>query len=526
MKRNTLRWLNVLILIVILAGGGFIFWGKWKPDPATKSATEMLPKSAEKNFEKKKETPPVEKIETGIPRQISYLGRIREAKNLLEHEYFSLATMELSAAIAEKPHLSQPYFLLGEVYLRSGETVKLENLIAQIETKFPEHPETTVLRARKLVAEKDFVSALALLDTQGDTLNPGLKFYHAVLLALQNDHTRAREILKQIETLPTEETELVVTASGVEEKQADQIALSPELAKKINDLLAVYAEFDDFADGENPHLFALIAKKLAENNEASLAYAFAENAIKEDIEYIDGWILRGYASFLMQSFETALVDFHHAYEMDPLRPETQYFLALTLEKTGNDEEAAMFFEKALEHDFEFSSEVRWKLIEIFATQQKFDQVLQLYNQLVSENPEPKKFVSAVHTSIDILQKPEIALEITTTLLEENPTDILAMNLHAWALIANRQFYAAEKLLQEAENLDPTRPRTFLNLGLLYEKQQQYTDAAEFYKKAYDFGKNQPFDSVVNLAAEKYNELISRTERPKQPEASDVPANSP
>ncbi|MBT3348891.1 tetratricopeptide repeat protein [bacterium] len=513
MKRKIIRVLNGVIVLAILSGVFWVFRGN-----ISQFFEEHLSKSVPSGVEKQ--------TTIGVPRRISYLGRIREAKKLMEHEYHSLATIEISAAIAEKPQLSQPYFLLGEVYLRSEQPEKLENLIAQIELKFPNHPETDVLRARKLITEKDFVSALAILETRQETINSGLKFYHAILLALQNDHLRARDILNALKKLPIEESSLTVSESGVDEVIAAAETIPPELEKKVTDVLSVYDEFDEFADGKNPHLFALIAKKLAENEESALAHAFAELAIKEDIEYIDAWILRGYSLFLMQDYKKALGDFQHAYEMDPLRPETQYFLALTLDKTGRDEEAAMFFEKALEHNFEFSSEVRWKLIEIFAAQQKFDRVLELYQQLVAENPEPKKFVDAVHTSIDILQRPEIALEITKKLLAENQSDVLAMNLNAWALIANKQFFDAEKILKAAQKLDPTRPRTFLNLGLLAEKQEQFSNAAELYKKAYELGKNKPFDSVVNLAAEKYNELILRDENPAQPEATKIPANSP
>ncbi|MCF7846629.1 MAG: tetratricopeptide repeat protein [Candidatus Gracilibacteria bacterium] len=509
MKKTIIRGLNILILIAIFGGIGWIFREKlevWVTDMTSPSPSQIE--------------------RQGVPRRISYLGRLREAQRLMEHEYFSLATIELSAAIAEKPHLSQPYFLLGEVYLRSGQMQKLSQLIAQLRQKFPNHPDIAILEARQHIFKRDFVSALAMLETHKEALSPGLKLYQAIVLALQNDHARAQEILETLSRLPKREAELTVTAEGVTEVSAPLQSLSPALAEKVEALLGVYETFDEFADGKNPHLFALMAKVLAEHHEAILAQEFAEVAIKEDIGYIDAWILRGYAFFLQQKYESALEDFRHAYEMDPLRPQTQYFLALSLEKTGNDTEAAIFFEKALQHDFEFSSEVRWKLIEILSAQQKFDRVLDLYTDLVEEDPEPKKYVSAIYTSIDVIQRPAIALNIAEKLLAENPDDLLAMNLYGWALIANKQFVAAEEVLQKAKTLDPEQPRTFLNLGLLREKQGKYIEAAEWYKQAYELGEGKPFDSVINLAAEKYNALIQQINQPGKPPAPAVPASSP
>jgi len=181
-------------------------------------------------------------------------------------------------------------------------------------------------------------------------LSPELKFYQSVLLALQNNHEKSRENLQELANLPVQ--------SADDAENSEKTGINPNLQKKIAGLLEVYSEFDEFADGKNPHLFALISKNLAENNEAVLAKEFASVAIKEDPEYVDGWVLRGYANYLMEDYSNALIDLRQAYELDPSRPEVYYFLALALEKSGNLPEAALFFEKSLEFDFEFSREIR------------------------------------------------------------------------------------------------------------------------------------------------------------------------
>ncbi|MCF7830485.1 tetratricopeptide repeat protein [Candidatus Gracilibacteria bacterium] len=474
-------------------------------------------------FQKDNTLPTVKK---GVERRISYIGRIKEAKQLMEHEYFSLSTIELQTAIAEKPDLIQPYLILGEIYLRTLDLNRLENLISELKNKFPNDREIAVLEGRKLITEKKFSEALEILELIDDDLPPALKFYQAVLLGLQNNHTQAQEILTELKNLPVESRDLIVGESGVESEDLDSNSLTPEVATKINSFTKVYDDFSKLSEGKNPHLFALLAKSLASNNEAVLAKEFAEIAIKEDISYIDAWIVRGYANLQMKETTLALQDLRHAYELDPIRPQTHYFLALALYESGQSEEAILFFEKALAHDFEFSAEVRWKLIELFSKAKRYDRVLELYQELLDEDSNPKEFASALHTAIDILKKPEIALEIAEKLVANKPNDIFALNMQGWALTANKKFIQAEKVLKEAKKLNPDYARTYLNLGLLYEQQSKFLEAKEFYKTSYDLGKNNQETSLTNLSAEKYNELSSRTERPEEPSAPTNPENSP
>ncbi len=435
---------------------------------------------------------------------ITYEQRINEAKKLTEHDYFSEATIELSEAIKLKPNLVEPYLLLGEIYLRRNSTDKLDNLLIKLQETFPNNDQVGVLQARKWINEKKFTEIMELLNG-AENIPSDLLFYKAVLLTLQNNHEESKKILKELEK------KKIGTANN------NNDLIHPKFAKKVQEFRIVYEEFDELKEGKNAHLFAKFAKVLAENDEAVLAYEFANTSIKDDIEYIDAWILRGYAQYLMKDYTNAIKDFRHAYELDTIRPEVQYFLALALTEEGFLDEASLFFEKALEYDFEFSEEVRWKLIDILAQQKKYDQVLKLYKQLLDSESDPKIFASAVHTAIDIAKKPEMALEFTEILIKNNPNDHFAMNIHGWALIANQKFLEAEDILKKVLKEDKENPRTYLNLGLLYEEMKDFDKAAKMYQKSYEFGKENPkFSSLVNLAADKYNEIVSGKYKPKSP----------
>ena len=463
----------------------------------------------------------------GVPRSLSYRGRLEEVKKLIDHEYFTLATLELLSAIKDKPDFIEPYLILGEVYLRTNDMRKLNRLLSELENKFPDDKTLIVLEARKLIAEGAFHEVLQSLEqAEAETLPPALSFYFAVLKALQNEHETAKNILSELERIPTKENmySAVQTSepSSEETEELPRKFVAPELSKKIQDVLITYEEFEELSDGKNPHFFALIAKKLAESNEGRLAREFADTAIKEDVAYIDAWIIRGYANLLLKDFKNALKDLSHAYELDPIRPQTHYFYALALYESGNEEKAALFFEKALEHNFEFSSEIKWKLVTIFHKQKKYDQLITLYKELLSKEVPEEAFTSAMHTIIHLVKSPEDALEVTKTLVEESPDNVFLMNMHAWALISHRYFSEAETFLKNAEALESANPRTYFNFGVLYESQNRFEEAKQQYQKSYELSLKNAHKSLLKLAAEKYNQLIVADNSQAVPLKTEIP----
>ncbi len=505
-QKTRLTWAGIILAILILIGGiGWIF------------RDEILLLSSNS----KVRTQQTRVQEQPVPRTTSYLGRIRNAQDLLEQGQLSRAAIELSEAIAEHPEIIHPYVLLGEVHLRARDFGKIDGLVTALQNKFPDAPEINVLRARKFIAREEFQAAQQILQTSNtEALDPSMQLYQAILDALQNNHTRAKEILESLTKLPVREP-IVLDDKGVSEIKMEA-TLTPELAAKVAALQGVYTQFYKFTDGEDPHLFALLAKALAENNEPILARSFADVAIREDISYVDAWMLRGYANFLLNNLPSALEDLRHAYQLDPVRPEVEYFLALALEKSGNKTEAALFYEKLLTREFAYKSEVRWKLITLLTELQEIDRVIELYQTQAQEEPSPTKFISGLHTLINILHRPEDALGITETLLQKQPENVLALNLRAWALIETNQLTEAESLLKKAEKLNPTNPRTQLNFGLLKEREGKPVAAREFYKKCYELGEDQPFNSVIELAVERYNILLKRGDEA----VKEIPASSP
>jgi len=413
--------------------------------------------------------------------ETEFQTRLDNARQLLEYNYFSQAAFELSYLLRSHPRSLETYALLGEVYLQTNDLIKLESLISQIESKFEDQELTTLLKMRKWIYEEKFELIGAI-----NSVDPEIRFYQGIIKGIQNDHEGAKQ--------------LFIAAFSETDNQ--------NLQKKLNDFIAIYDEFNSLKEGENPHLLALYSKVLSQYDESLLGRKFADLAIQEEVGYIDAWILRGYSYYLSQDFDMALQDFRHAYNLDAARPQTTYFLAMTLYELENYTEAATYFEQALEYDFDFSENVRWKLVDIFTKNKKYDQALNLYKDLLDSESSPAKFTKAIDLAVNYGSRPDLALDFTTKLYNKNKKDHFSANLHVWALIATKNYVIAENILVRLMQEDPNMARTHLNYGLLREKEENYGEAKRYYKKGYEIGK--AYDapsSIINLAAESYNRLL-------------------
>lgn len=445
----------------------------------------------------------------GVARKASYIGRIREAEKLIDHGYFSQAGLELSMAVQEREGLIKPYLLLGDIYVRLSDREKLQTLIQQLEKKFPAHSQIEVLKARKMLLEDDF-QGVKNLYANSENPAPQLRLYYAGLLALQNNHTQAREILKELSQLEVREYTLKVGGDGVLEAQQIQDSLLPQNAQAVENIIQSYEQFDIMSEGQTAHLFAMIGKAFGDLSESALMRAFADISLKEESSYIDAWLLRGYSFFIENRFELALQDFHQAYRLDPARPQTHYFLALVLSELGRTGEAIAFFEKSLESDFEFSEELEWKLTDLLVQDQKYDAALKLYERLIDENTQPDRVARAINTIINRAKRPDVAVHITEPLIRTKAQNPFYLNMYGWSLLSDKKLDQAKGVLETALEIQPENAQTLLNLGMVFELKSDYKKARDYYLKSYQIGKENPdFVSIANLSAERYNRIRNK-----------------
>jgi len=83
---------------------------------------------------------------------------------------------------------------------------------------------------------------------------------------------------------------------------------------------------------------------------------------------------------------------------------------------------------------------------------------------------------------------------------------MSYNLLGWSQIANNDYINGKRNLEKALSLSDSFDAPYLNLGWMYEKQNNLDRAKDFYKKAFEIGNG---SAVGELAASRYNSILER-----------------
>jgi len=402
-------------------------------------------------------------------------------------QYF--AQGDYQDAIDEYIHAAQldttkiePYQKLGDAYLLFGDYDKAFEKIQYVINKDPTNEGVKISLAKVYIRKSDFNNALdVLLSLNPD--NQEVRYYIGILRAYQGDMEKALNNL--------------MTAAQ----------LNPEsgIGKKAQNTLANIQEFNLFMDGKNIHLRTLLARSFIQNGEYQLAIAMLKDILKDNKTYRDAWVLLGFSYYLIGKNEMALETLNNAYDLDPEKPETQYFLGLTYMKLNNNEKALTFLILALKNGFEPRSDVQKKLADLYLITQHYDEALKTYLDIIQEGKvnDINNYVRPIWIYIDIKKQPMEALHLAQQAHTAYPDSAMGYNLLGWAALANDDLVTAEENLDIALKKDPNIQAVYLNLGDLYAKKGEKEKAKDFYKRAYFMDKN---SSIGNLAASKYNTL--------------------
>ncbi len=420
-------------------------------------------------------------------------------QRLKKDSQYQAAILEAHKLLKKYPENRVGYLVLADLYAGQSMTEKLSKLVDVLAQKFPNEKGVLLWQVKREIQQEDFQGALDLInpllsdktDADSSVADPEVLYYYGLLKILQNDIEGGKVVMQALRT-------------------NDEV--SESIRKQAGEIATIYDNFSEFSDGKNAHFFALLAKSLIDHQEYVLAKKFAENAGKEDANYIDAWILSGVANFKVGDFEAALVDLNLAYDQDPLRPETHFFLAETLQKLRRYTEAALYYEKALENGFEFNDSVTRQLIGIFSRQKKYDKIVQLYERLLQiEDARADEFIPAINVVLNKQKDPQKALDLAQKIYKKFPKNTVTLNLLAWAQMDNNLLEEAQKTLDKAFKLEKNNARTFLNQGFLLEKESELNEAVEWFQKSYQRGKETGESAITNLAADKYNELVQKVQ---------------
>lgn len=126
-------------------------------------------------------------------------------------------------------------------------------------------------------------------------------------------------------------------------------------ARAIN---GAYEEYALFPESPALHLTALLGRALASVQECELALPLMTRVTQQQADYRDAWIVQGYCELTTERFQESLTSLERAYQIDPEKPETQYFLARAYTGLGDHNNAVTFLQYALQNGFTPEFEVR------------------------------------------------------------------------------------------------------------------------------------------------------------------------
>ena len=204
----------------------------------------------------------------------------------------------------------------------------------------------------------------------------------------------------------------------------------PVLRSYARTIKSAYDEFSLFQDGSNIHLITLIGRALAQVQECELALPLLIQVTTNKNDYRDAWIVQGYCELITERPEEALASLEAAYNLDPQKPEIQYFLARAYNALYEYQNAITFLEYAIQNGFVPESEVR---------------------RLIAEN------------ALELGDSP-LALDQYDAMTESNDATIESYNGYISAAIALGKLEEAYTKAREATERFPEEPTSFELLG--------------------------------------------------------------
>jgi tetratricopeptide (TPR) repeat protein len=405
-----------------------------------------------------------------------------------------------------------PAILLGESYFEEGfYTLALEEFLEALEEEQnPSQQKEIFLKIGETHSKlKNFESAIENFKHAGHIQNsPELQ------LRLVKEHIRMFDIKSADARLPFLE--------GVFEEADFSIFLHKLLAgldptelspppfienKKLSDIHKAYETFALYKDSPSDFLLTLIVKSLEENKEYEYAILLGEKIIEKNPEYRDALLLHGYASLAKEMFEKASLSFKKAYEIDPLRPDTQYFLGVTLEALGNKKDAYSYYDLAYKNGYTPRIHVLQKLADLSFEFELYSQALNLYEEFLTlSKNDPDDFIRPVFIALEKQKNYEKAENFAKKALSYFPESAQSYNLLAWVSLESGDIPLAQSYINKSFEINPLFAPAHLNQGHIYVKLESIKEALESYEKAYSFDKNGP---IGERAIVFYNELLQK-----------------
>jgi len=440
-----------------------------------------------KTVESNQQNTLVTEEETGpkVERKKGYDELIKKGDLYYENGFYNLAVDSYTQASKMEPAKIEPLIRIGELQLILDNFEQAKNMGNEILKMNPQTVKGKLIIGKADIGLENFTEAKSVIDAISSD-DPEVAYYQGMLAVFSGEYAIARapfDIAIKNTTNPT----LSAYAQGF-----------------INSM----NEFDSYSAGQHIHLKVLLARSFVQADQPKLAKALLWNVLGENREYRDAWIVLGYSYIKLKQYKDAVDALTEAKNRDPEKPETLFFLGLAYAGNDKTDEAITELELALKNGFEPKIYVEQKLAELYFQKQEYDKANEKYENVISMNAKDiDYFVRPIWIYIDKLNAPEKALALAEKAMINHPDDPKSFNLVGWAQVAGNDFINAKKNLEKALAMNEKFDAPYLNLGWMYEKQNNISKAKSLYKQAYEIGGiGTP---VGDLAAQRYNTLVQK-----------------
>jgi Flp pilus assembly protein TadD len=318
---------------------------------------------------------------------------------------------------------------LAQAQLQRRDTEGVQSTIKQMKTAGAKPEDLLLLESIVNLRTGELVKARELLENAQDS--PQKHYGLALLGIIEGAHDQVQQELK-----------LVI--SGWE----------PILRANAKTLQSAYDEYALFPESPEIHLVTLLARALAQVQECELALPLLHQVTQQQADYRDAWIVQGYCELTTERAEQAIASLEQAYNLDPQKPEIQYFLGRAHAAAGDSVNAITFLEYAIANGFEPEAEARQELAREALKIGKGEVALDQYALLVQkEDASIEMFEGLVQTSIALgqLERAELAARGAA---ERFPQKGKAFELLGDVLRAEGKEEEAVATYRQALQLDP------------------------------------------------------------------------
>jgi len=271
----------------------------------------------------------------------------------------------------------------------------------------------------------------------------------------------ARKLLQNAEDSPQKHYGLALLAIIEGNHEQSQIELQevingwePVLRSHARTIMAGYQEFALFEESLNIHLITLLARALAQVQECELALPLLVRVTQAKDDYRDAWIVQGYCELTTERPEQALASLEQAYNLDPQKPEIQYFLARSYAAINDHRNAITFFEYSLQNGFQPQSEVRRHIANSALQSGNADLALQQYEALTKDPESTIEPYEGYVTASIALGRSEEAYFMAKEAVKHWPEDAISHDLLGWAALETDKEDEARRELTKALEINP------------------------------------------------------------------------